>query len=253
MSTPYRHVPVLSEMYRSLRRLVSLVQYSGSAVRCDCCDKSFSDWRKDSGDACPYCGSLARQRILARYLRTYPTAPGQRAKALLFAPDFSTLQLLDAQPSLDVTTTDYSAPKVDFHWDITALPCADESFDLIMCSHVLEHVPDDTAAIAELSRSLSANGTVLVQVPYRRESAETDEDPSVTDPVEREKRFGQFDHVRVYGRDLADRLASSGLHVTLMTPSDLFKPDEIKTHGLWEDTLFVCRKGAPTDDPAPIH
>ena len=87
------------------------------------------------------------------------------------------------------------------------------AFDTIICSHVLEHVPADAKAMSELFRVLRPGGVAIIQVPYADDCAETDEDPSVTDPLERERRFGQFDHVRIYGRDFADRLRRAGFVV----------------------------------------
>ena len=108
-------------------------------------------------------------------------------------------------------TADLNRHDVMARLDVTHLPCADDSFDVIYCSHVLEHVPDDLAAMAELQRVLRPGGWAILQVPILREF--TDEDPSVVTPEERLRRFGQRDHVRVYGRDYAKRLEVSGFQV----------------------------------------
>ena len=100
--------------------------------------------------------------------------------------------------------------------DITSLDLPDNWADLIVCSHVLEHVPDDRAAMAELHRVLKPGGRALVMCPVDEHRAKTFEDPSVTDPAERERLFWQSDHVRIYGQDLADRLAEAGFRVDVV-------------------------------------
>lgn len=109
----------------------------------------------------------------------------------------------------EYVTTDLEAEHVDVQADITDLPFEDGEWDTIVCSHVLEHVGDDAQAIRELRRVVAPGGTVVVMVPTRPGTV-TDEDPSITDPAERIRRFGQADHVRFYGDDLADRLTAGG-------------------------------------------
>ena len=108
------------------------------------------------------------------------------------------------------TTTDLHSPLADVKADICALPFQDNSFDLILCNHVLEHIPDDATAMKELFRVLKKGGTLIAQVPLNETAELTFEDDSITDPVERTKIFGQYDHVRVYGIDYYTRLAKAG-------------------------------------------
>ena len=98
------------------------------------------------------------------------------------------------------------------HADITQIPFVDDSFDVILCSHVLEHVPEDRQAMRELCRVLKPDGWALLLVPISSRRAETYEDATVVAPEDRERLFGQFDHVRIYGRDFKDRLEESGFH-----------------------------------------
>nr|WP_193747391.1 class I SAM-dependent methyltransferase [Ruegeria sp. ANG-S4] len=139
-------------------------------------------------------------------------------------------------------TTDYSAPNVDFHCDITDIPEADESYDLILCSHVMEHIVDDQAAYQELCRILRPDGCMVIQVPYARDEAVTDEDASVTDPAERERRWGQFDHVRRYGKDIVDRMARAGLTCEVLPLSTWIHPADMERFELWDDVVFECQK-----------
>ena len=98
--------------------------------------------------------------------------------------------------------------------DICALPFEDNSYDLILCNHVLEHIPDDTQAMRELFRVLKKGGRLIAQVPLDEDRAESFEDDSITDPKERTRIFGQYDHVRVYGQDYYSRLQSVGFQAT---------------------------------------
>lgn len=120
------------------------------------------------------------------------------------------------------------------HGDIAAMPFRDEAFDLIICSHVLEHVDDDIAAMKEMVRVLSRGGVAMVLVPFA-DSPVTDEDPTA-DADERIARFGQADHVRLYGRDVLDRLRGAGFEVEVVGP-----PSEEKMRLLPSERVFVCR------------
>jgi SAM-dependent methyltransferase len=108
----------------------------------------------------------------------------------------------------------------------------DNRFDLVFCNHVLEHIPDDRKAMIEIYRVLKPGGTAILQIPLDASRQTTFEDPSVTDPAERARLFGQYDHVRVYGMDFFDRLRETGFRVQAIPVSKLFSPDEIKRYAL---------------------
>lgn len=240
--TPYKYLPVLSPAYRALRRIVRMARNAGTGVDCLCCKRSFSGWvGRPTVRQCPNCNAATRQKVLVHYLEKHMETASGPFQTLYFAPDPGPLAWFRKQPSFNVTTTDLSAPGVDVHWDITAIPQQDQSYDVIACSHVLEHVPEDLKAMSELCRLLKPGGVLFLQVPFARAKAETDEDPTITDPEERIRRFGQFDHVRRYGRDLLDRLASSGFQVETIRVEEVFSADEMKRFGLWNDILFLCR------------
>lgn len=121
--------------------------------------------------------------------------------------------------------------QADVQADITDLPFPDDRWDVIVCSHVLEHVNDDSSALKELRRVLAPGGRVVFIVP-RRLGAATDEDPSVTDPKERTRRFGQADHVRIYGDDLEQRISAAGFDIMEPLSADHFTDAENERHRL---------------------
>jgi SAM-dependent methyltransferase len=132
------------------------------------------------------------------------------------APEPCLAPRLSAIEELDYVSGDLEPGPRQLHLDVTALPFEDRHFDAIICSHVLEHVPDDRRALAELRRVLRPDGWAVLLVPILRER--TIEDPTETDPAERLRRFGQRDHVRVYGRDFYERLRDAGFAVTIQRP-----------------------------------
>jgi len=187
--------------------------------------------------------SLERHRLCWLYLTRKTDLFVKPQKLLHFAPEQAFLKRFKKLEHLDYTTTDLNSPIADVKADICDLPFDDESFDFIICNHVLEHIPDDTKALSELFRVLRTGGTAILQVPYKASLDQTLEDPSITDPAERQKIFGQYDHVRLYGLDYFDKLSDAGFKVD---PFDLCKelsPSEIDRYRLPAGELIpVCRK-----------
>ena len=126
--------------------------------------------------------------------------------------------------------------------DVTDLQFPDEHFDMIICSHVLEHVPDDRKAMRELSRVLKKGGTGLVLSPMREDWETTREDPSITDPEERYRLYGKFDHVRYYGRDYVDRLKEAGFQVEVIDPWAKTSYEDRFRFGISDEKLYVVGK-----------
>jgi SAM-dependent methyltransferase len=132
----------------------------------------------------------------------------------------------------DYTTADLNSPIADVKADITQLPFEDNSFDIIFCNHVLEHIPDDTKAMQELLRVLKKGGMGIFQIPQDLNRETTFEDDSITDPKERAKIFGQYDHVRVYGRDYFDKLKSIGFTVKPVDYTTELSPELVDKYRL---------------------
>ena len=129
--------------------------------------------------------------------------------------------------NLDYVTTDLNSPLADVKADICNLPFKDNEFDIILCNHVLEHIPDDTKAMEELYRILKPGGFGVFQIPQDLNRETTFEDDSITDKKERAKIFGQYDHVRIYGRDYFDKLRSVGFKVEEVDYTARLSEDDI--------------------------
>jgi len=198
------------------------VLHRGDARWCPCCDGTFDEFIdfRASGyvyprERCPRCGSLQRQRLLWLFLERETDLLTRPVRVLHVAPDYAFYRRLHAMRGVEYRTADLQrSPMVPARVDITAMGFDDTTFDLVMCSHVLEHVSDDRRALAEMRRVLKPGGLALLQHPIA-DIARTDEDPAVTDPDERLRRWGQSDHVRAYGRDYVQRIEEAGFDVTV--------------------------------------
>lgn len=157
--------------------------------------------------------SLERHRLLWLYLKNKTDFFSRPHKMLHFAPEQAFYKQFRKMKSLDYTTTDLNSPLADVKADICDLPFEDDSYDVIFCNHVLEHIPDDKKAMQELFRVLKPGGMAIIQIPQDLSREKTFEDDSITDPKERAKIFGQYDHVRIYGRDYFDKLRAVGFTV----------------------------------------
>ena len=159
--------------------------------------------------------SLERHRLMWLFLRdeTDFFTSTKKLKTLHIAPEQCFLSIFKKQQNLEYITSDLESPIADVKADICNLPFEDNSFDVIFCNHVLEHIPDDTKAMQELFRVMKKGGFGIFQVPQDLKRDITFEDNSITDKKERARIFGQYDHVRVYGKDYFDRLREIGFKV----------------------------------------
>lgn len=165
-------------------------------------------------------------------------------RLLHVAPEPMFERLFAKLDNVKSVTLDLEERNADIRGDLTVLPCLSSSFDAIYCSHVLEHIPDDRMAIAELYRVLKCDGWALLQVPIT--ATATIEDPTVTDPIMRAKIFGQHDHLRRYGPDFTERRHGAGFNVTVYNPEDIVSsPEKLIRIGIQPDRkIFYCRKGS---------
>lgn len=189
--------------------------------------------------------SLERHRLLWLYLQNetdYFTSTIKK-KVLHFAPEQAFYKLFRNQKNIDYTTTDLFSPLADVKADICNLPFENNQFDFIFCNHVLEHIPDDTKAMQELFRVLKPGGMAILQIPQDLSRATTFSDDSITDQKERTKIFGQYDHVRIYGRDYFDKLRSIGFTVVEKDYTNTIAPNLVDKYCLAKGEIIpVCFK-----------
>ncbi|MBC7747477.1 MAG: methyltransferase domain-containing protein [Methylotenera sp.] len=164
-------------------------------------------------------------------------------KVLHFAPEQAFYKLFRNQKNLDYTTTDLFSPLADVKADICDLPFQDNQYDVILCNHVLEHIPDDTKAMQELYRVLKPGGMAILQIPQDLSRATTFAVDTITDQKERAKIFGQYDHVRIYGRDYFDKLRSIGFTVVEEDYTNKIAPELVEKYCLAKGEIIpVCFK-----------
>ena len=182
--------------------------------------------------------SLERHRQMWLYLQNETDFFTKSYKVLHTAPEQEFLRKFKKMKNLDYISADLFSPIVDVKADILDLPFENESFDVIFCNHVLEHIEDDRKAMGELLRVMKKGGWGIVQVPMKNSLEKTYEDFTIKDPKERQKHFGQYDHVRWYGMDYFDRLKSVGFEADANFYSQKFSKEEIKKFGLRENEIL---------------
>ncbi len=186
--------------------------------------------------------SLERHRQMWLYLQNETNFFTKNYKVLHIAPEQEFLRKFKKMKNLDYTSADLFSPIVDVKADILDLPFEDESFDVIFCNHVLEHIEEDAKAMDELFRVMRKGGWGIFQVPMKNSLEKTFEDFTITDPKERQKHFGQYDHVRWYGMDYFDRLRNAGFEVDANFYSQKFSEDEIKKFALNRNEILPVVK-----------
>jgi len=193
---------------------------------------------------CPGCGSSERHR-LQHLLVTEESGFSLDGKRILhFAPERHMLRLMEGNPLY--VSVDLHQPDADMRVDATCIPFDDGAFDVLIAHHLLEHVDDDRAALAEFARVLRPGGFGLIAVPQNFSLDETDEDPGVTDPMVRFWRFGGYDHRRLYGRDFFDRLRAAGFQVTAYRRPPA---DQLRYALLNDEVIYIARKPARVAPP----
>lgn len=192
--------------------------YAGSKVTCPICEKSFKKFlpygriNPRANALCPNCLSLERHRLIWLYLKETTSFFKNKLKVLHIAPEACFIPRFEKQHGEGYITADLESPLAKVKMDIHSIPFAENTFDVVLCNHVLEHVKDDIKAMREIRRVLKPGGFSILQVPFFHPVPEkTFEDPSITNPKEREKVFGQDDHVRKYGKDYSQRLERAKL------------------------------------------
>ncbi len=203
---PRRYLPSAQKLYHQIR---DVPNYLGHQVYCPWCDHYFHHFiplgRPDVPGLYgptqlgmrPRCRCIDRHRLLWLYLHNRTNNFRDQLRVLHFAPESYLQNKLRNCSNLDYISADIDSPLAMVKVDITNIPYVENTFDVILRSHVLEHIPDDRKAMSELHRVLKPGGWALILVPFKADQAETFEDPSIVDPEERTRLFGQSDHVRL--------------------------------------------------------
>jgi SAM-dependent methyltransferase len=183
-----------------------------------------------------------RHRALLLLLRDHFEIHKSGGRVLHVGPGPAVASWLERQAGIDYVTADLDSPLANVQLDATDMPFEDGSFDFAICVHVLEHIPDDRKALSEFARVLRPGARAVFQVPPS-DLETTSEDPAVTEPHERERRFGQYDHVRLCGADYPDRIAEAGFEVSREDYVARFDEDFRGRYGLRTGEPFdLCRK-----------
>lgn len=234
---------------KRVRGFVWGVFYYGKGRFCPVCGRSSRRFHKfgvpSRKDArCVHCGALERHRFLWLYLMNKTDLFDGRSKKMLHvAPEECFESRFKKLLGGNYLSADLLDHRVMVKMDITNIKYPDQSFDIIYCSHVLEHVQDDKKAIREFYRVLKENGWAIFIVPITAEV--TFEDPSIVEPQERLKAFGQGDHVRKCGSDYIDRIRKAGFNVRVINANDMFKEDELIYMGITHvGAIYYCTKNS---------
>jgi len=224
--------------------------YVGKKQECPICEGQFRKFlpygytdKNSDNRLCPRCLSLERHRLIWLYLQSETELFTKPTKMLHIAPEQSFYKRFKKIETLTYHTGDPESPIADYHFDIHSIPFENNTYDFVMCNHVLEHAEDESKATSEIYRVLKPGGWAILQVPINLAFDQTYEDASITDSKEREKHFGQYDHVRWHGKDYGTRLGKSGLKVDELNFVDHFSTEEIERMRLPQnEILYIARK-----------
>lgn len=224
------------------RHILYLFFYRGNVYYCNLCDqhlKSFIHHKNGQDHICPNCGSLSRTRILWDYLN-HNNAINKDLKLLHFSPQRYLRKKLKNIPHIQYTDTDFLSHDCQKNYNICAIDAPSESYDLVICYHILEHIKEDQIAMRELNRITSKNGQILIQVPLYITFSEEPLDHNYSSQ-QRLRLFDQEDHVRCYTEDVINqRLKQSGLHVKKICHATQLDIKKLALNS--SDTIFLCTK-----------
>ncbi len=192
---------------------------------------------------CPKCLSLERHRLLWLYLDRETELLTHRGQRVLhIAPEVCYISRLRKKLGKEYITADLESPLANMHFDVQSIPLEDNYTDVILCNHIMEHIEDDIKAMRELHRVMRPGGWGVILSPVEQDRAETFEDDSITDPEERTRIFGQYDHRRIYGRDYAERLRTAGFKVAEINYIDTLSESEKNLYALRAEVIYRVSK-----------
>jgi SAM-dependent methyltransferase len=214
-----RYVPrKYLQLFSGIGLKVVGIFYAGKEVQCPICQSQYRKFlpygriNPRPNALCPSCLSLERHRLIWLYLQRETSFFREKLKVLHVAPEHCFMKRFEKQHGEGYITADIESPLAKVKMDIHQIPFEENTFDAVLCNHVLEHVQNDIKAMSEINRVLKPGGWAIMQIPFFSPVPEvTFEDASITDPREREKIFGQDDHVRLFGKDYSKRIEQAGL------------------------------------------
>ncbi|MBN3940600.1 class I SAM-dependent methyltransferase [Nostoc sp. NMS9] len=222
--------------------------YAGNDVFCPCCERKFQKFlpfgaQKRPNAICPRCLSLERHRLLWLYLKNKTNLLSQKLELLHVAPEYLLKKSISNLPNINYLSADLQPNEAMVQMDITDIQYPNNVFDVILCSHVLEHIPNDWQAMAELCRVLKPGGWAILHIPLDPKLEKTLEGTSDLSPEERERLFGHHDHMRMYGRDYKEKLEKAGFTVKVDSYAQELGIDNIQKFGLMPDEdIYYCTK-----------
>ena len=242
---PRKYIQYVSHYFL---RVVALFYY-GDNVECPIDGRTYRKFlpygRLESrpNALCPSSLSLERHRLMWLYLKNKTDFFSMQIKLLHIAPELCFMDIFEKLENIDYTTGDLESPLAKVKMDVLDIPFDKDSFDVVFCNHVMEHVENDLKAMSEIYRVLKPNGWAIIQSPVYSYLEKTIEDPSITDPRERERIYGQNDHMRKYGKDYGDRLRKAGFKVTEDNYLDGLDDYTRKRYALPdEEIIYFCQK-----------
>ncbi|MDN5215908.1 methyltransferase domain-containing protein [Fulvivirgaceae bacterium BMA12] len=243
---PRKYLQVISPL---LLKLIGLF-YRGNNVTCPIINRSYRKFlpygrvNPRPNALCPDSLSLERHRLIWLFLKEQTNFFSEKLKVLHIAPEQCFMEKFEDLHGENYITGDIESPLAKVKMDIHEIPFEENTFDVAMCNHVMEHVNDDIKAMSEIQRVLKPGGWAIIQVPFFPPLANTTyEDFSITDPTEREKVFGQDDHVRLYGKDYAMRLAKAGFKVREDDYVKRIGAEKVRKYALPKDEIiYFCEK-----------
>lgn len=228
--------------------------YMGRGVECPICGSRYRKFmpygyavQRDNA-LCPWCLALERHRLMWLYLQNETdffdskSENFENRKILHVAPEYCFIKRFEKLYGENYVTADIESPLAKVKMDIQNIPFADESFDIVFCNHILEHVENDRLAMSEMFRIMRPGGWGIMLSPVNFSRETTYEDASITDPGQRELHFGQKDHLRDYGCDYAARLADVGFDVEEINYVRYFSPEEVRLYALRPEIIYLVRK-----------
>jgi SAM-dependent methyltransferase len=223
--------------------------YYGNKVACPIDGKTYRKFlpygrlQSRPNALCPSSLSLERHRLMWLYLKERTNFFTDKIKLLHIAPELCFIKIFEGMENLEYVTADIESPLAKVMMDVHDIPFNDHTFDVVFCNHVMEHVNNDLKAMSEIYRVLKVGGWAIIQSPVYPELEKTLEDPSITDPAERERLFGQNDHMRKYGRDYGDRLRKAGFEVREDDFLHELSEEVRLRHALpKEEIIYLCKK-----------